>query len=105
MRELYHKKRPLILDVSYQSWTVAASPHTLRHSCATNWDGDTSTLQRMLGHSNLNTTQQYIHLQTKQLVERNNKHNGLLSLMSGELSLSPLSLDNHQDLLTSSQIN
>jgi len=73
-----------------------ASPHTLRHTCATLWEGDAPTLQRMLGHSNLNTTQGYVHLQTNEMVERNLKYNPLLSLLNGNL-------DKHQDLLTSSQ--
>lgn len=88
------------------SITKKACPHTLRRSFATNWDGDTRTLQIMMGHSNLNTTQQYINLAPKQLIERNGQHNPLLaifstqpSLLSAQPSLSDLNLVNHDDKL------
>ena len=48
------------------------SPHKLRHTAATLMlkNGvDTRALQEVLGHSNLNTTQIYTHLDISQLVE------------------------------------
>ncbi|MEI8352036.1 MAG: tyrosine-type recombinase/integrase, partial [bacterium] len=41
------------------------TPHTFRHSCATHMIRNRANIrhvQEMLGHVNLNTTQQYLHL-------------------------------------------
>ena len=46
------------------------TPHTLRHTYATlllEWGVDIKKIQELLGHSNLETTQIYTHLQIKNL--------------------------------------
>jgi len=59
---------------------IIATPHTLRHSYATdllNQGVDIRTVQELLGHRNIATTQVYTHITNKQLRDVHNKfHSG-----------------------------
>lgn len=59
---------------------VRCSPHTFRHTFSKNWilsGGDVYSLQRILGHSRLDSTQKYVNLFSSALKEQNNKFNPL----------------------------
>lgn len=62
------------------------SPHTLRHSFATNLinhDADLRSVQKMLGHENIATTEIYTHITSQKIIDSVLKKHPLKNLKDG----------------------
>lgn len=71
---LWHRVKNLAFDVGIQT---KLSPHTLRHAFAThliNHGADLRTVQLLLGHSDLSTTQIYTHVAKERLHKLHQQH-------------------------------
>jgi integrase/recombinase XerD len=71
---LWHRIKNLAFDVGIH---VNLSPHTLRHAFAThliNHGADLRTVQLLLGHSDLSTTQIYTHVAKERLHKLHQQH-------------------------------
>jgi site-specific recombinase XerD len=75
---------------------LAVSPHRLRHTFATrliNLGVPITTIQHLLGHTNLNTTQRYAHVADPTIEREYRQAMQILEKETGALALAPVPLD------------
>lgn len=65
------------ISAAFREAHIPGSSLTLRHTFASLWMGDELVLQRIMGHSNLSTTQLYRHLRTQRLSEQHSQYTPL----------------------------
>lgn len=70
-----------LISRAFKAAGVRGSAINLRHSFGTYWDGDELALQRIMGHSKLETTRRYRGIQLEYLVRQYNEHSPILALL------------------------
>lgn len=79
-----------------EAGVVAVSPHRLRHTFATrliNLGVPVTTIQYLLGHTNLNTTQRYAHVADPTIEREYRQAMQVLEKETSALSLAPVPLE------------
>lgn len=79
-----------------EAGVAAVSPHRLRHTFATrliNLGVPVTTIQHLLGHTNLNTTQRYAHVADPTIEREYRQAMQTLEKETGALSLAPVPLE------------
>lgn len=66
---------------------LKGTAHTLRHTFATLWQGDELILQKIMGHSTLETTKIYRQLRTSAMERQHNQFSPLKMLLSSTRSM------------------
>lgn len=65
------------ISLAFKEAGIKGTAHTLRHTFATLWGGDEIALQKIMGHSNMETLTRYRHLKTYILSTQHNKFSPL----------------------------
>lgn len=75
------------ISEAFKQAGVKGSAITLRHTYATFWEGDEMTLQQIMGHSHLSTTQLYRHLRTKVITEQHHRYSLLNMVLASSKNM------------------
>lgn len=85
----HYKKDWLCRQVSrtLKAAGVQASAHNLRHTFGTYWDGDLDILQKIMGHSTINTTMIYREVRTEALAKQHHQFSPAKWMLTGQISM------------------
>ena len=66
-----------LISRAFKQAGVKGTAHTLRHTFGSLWEGDEFALQRIMGHSHIETTKLYRHLRMEHLMRQHNQYSPL----------------------------
>jgi integrase len=66
---------------------IRGAAHNLRHTFGTYWDGDLDTLQRIMGHSTINTTMIYREIRTEILAKQHRQYSPARWMLTGQVPM------------------
>jgi integrase len=66
-----------LISIAFKDAGIRGTAHTMRHTFATLWGGSDLVLQRIMGHSKMDTLKLYHHMRTDALCIEHNKYTPL----------------------------
>jgi integrase len=75
------------ISKTFKAAGVRGGAHNLRHTFGTYWDGDIDILQKIMGHSTINTTMIYREIRTEILAKQHRQYSPARWMLTGQISM------------------